>query len=96
MHWNHGASAGFTRSTPWETLDPDSLTANVALEDDDRTSLLNHYRRLIHLRANKYVLGSGELIPLEAAVMPWRRTPDALVIAWCSWLLTSELRRSAL
>ena len=84
MHWNHGASAGFTRSTPWETLDPDSLTANVASEDDDRTSLLNHYRRLIHLRANKYALGSGELIPLEAgsdAVAAYaRRSRDRVVL----------------
>jgi glycosidase len=84
MQWARGPSAAFTRGTPWESLQPDSLTANVALEDDDRASLLNLYRRLIHLRSNNSALGSGELIPLQAgsdaAAAYVRRARDRTVL----------------
>src|SRR5437879_8461365 len=50
MQWVLAPAAGFTSGKPWEALQPDSFTANVAVEDRDTTSLLNRYRRLIHLR----------------------------------------------
>jgi len=84
MHWARRRAAGFTRGTPWESLQPDSFTANVASEDADRTSLLNLYRSLIHLRANNSALGSGELLPLEGgsdAVAAYvRRARDRAVL----------------
>ena len=49
---------GFTTGTPWEAPQPDSLATNVALQDADSGSLLNLYRRLIHLR--KHERGSGD------------------------------------
>ncbi len=67
MHWSRGPAAGFTRGTPWESLQPDSLTANVEAQETDPGSLLNHYRRLIHLRGVTPALGSGALIPLVAS-----------------------------
>jgi alpha-amylase len=84
MHWTRGKTAGFTAGTPWESLQPDSLTANVALEDADRASLLNLYRRLIHLRASNPAIGSGELVPLvarrDAAAAYLRRTRNRTVL----------------
>jgi alpha-amylase len=65
MHWSMDPAAGFTVGLPWEPLQPDSFTANVAVMSDDQGSLLNHYRRLIHVRAENAVLGTGELVPLE-------------------------------
>ena len=67
MHWKRGPAAGFTRGTPWESLQPDSLTANVETQETDPRSLLNHYRRLIHLRGVTPALGSGTLVPLVAS-----------------------------
>ena len=67
MQWNRGPAAGFTRGRPWESLQPDSLTANVEAQEGDAGSLLNLYRRLIHLRAEHAALGSGELVPLVAS-----------------------------
>jgi glycosidase len=67
MHWTRGPAAGFTRSKPWEALQPDSLTANVEAQEGDAASLLNLYRRLIHLRAENAALGSGEMVPLGAS-----------------------------
>jgi glycosidase len=66
MHWSDGPAAGFTDGVPWEPLQPDSLTANVAAMNDDPSSLLNRYRELIHLRAERPALGSGELVALDA------------------------------
>lgn len=67
MHWSRGPAAGFTRGTPWEPLQPDSLTANVEAQEDDPASLLNLHRRLIHLRADNPALATGELVPLTAS-----------------------------
>jgi glycosidase len=69
MHWRLGPSAGFTTGTPWEPLQPDSLTANVEAQEADPVSLLNHHRRLVHVRMANPALarGDGEFIPLTAS-----------------------------
>ncbi len=80
MQWRPGPAAGFTEGLAWEPLQPDSLTANVAVQDADSGSLLNHYRRLIHLRDAQPALGAGTLLPLttsHGAVAAYlRRAPD--------------------
>ena len=65
MQWNGAANAGFTTGSPWEALQPDWTQATVAAEDPDTASLLNLYRRLIHLRSANSALGMGELVPLS-------------------------------
>ena len=67
MQWSGAAHGGFTTGTPWEALQPDSATVTVASQEDDPASLLNLYRRLIHLRAANRALAQGELVPLTAA-----------------------------
>jgi alpha-amylase len=67
MHWSREAGIGFTKGTVWQKLHPDSLIANVEAQDANPRSLLNVYRRLIHLRAENSALGSGELVPLAAS-----------------------------
>jgi glycosidase len=68
MHWTQERAAGFTPAAlPWEPLQPDSFTANVAVQHRDPESLLNHYRRLIRLRATTPALGAtGEFSALES------------------------------
>jgi glycosidase len=66
MHWSAAPSMGFTRGKPWQALQPDSLSANVAAHDARPGSLLNVYRGLIRLRAEHSTLASGELIPAES------------------------------
>jgi len=65
MHWTRSAAAGFTNGKPWEALQPDSLTANVAAQEHVAGSLLNLYRRLMRQRAANSALRDGELIPVE-------------------------------
>jgi glycosidase len=67
MHWSTASGAGFTEGLVWEPLQPDSITANVEVQDTEPSSLLNLYRRLIHLRAGNPALATGELLPLSAS-----------------------------
>src|SRR5260221_10793829 len=84
MQWTRGHASGFTRGTPWESLQSDSSVANVEAEAADESSLLNLYRRLIHLRATNSDIASGELVPLDAgddAVVAYvRRSGDHAVL----------------
>jgi alpha-amylase len=67
MHWNRGPNVGFTTGTPWEPLQPDSLTANVEVQDGDPGSLLNHHRRLVHMRNAQGALRRGDFLPLTTS-----------------------------
>jgi alpha-amylase len=84
MQWTAAPGAGFTRGHPWERLADDSASATVAAQDRDAASLLNLYRRLIHLRASDSALADGTLVPLSAssdAVAAYvRRAGDRVVL----------------
>jgi alpha-amylase len=83
MQWTTGPAAGFTNGTPWEALQPDSLTANVAAQDRSANSLLNLYRRLIRQRATNSALQGGELIPVEtgsASILAYIRQDSARAV----------------
>jgi glycosidase len=67
MQWEAKTGVGFTSGTPWESPQPDSLTVNVAAQDEDSSSLLNLYRRLIHLRKSNDALATGALVALHAS-----------------------------
>ncbi|HEV2018389.1 MAG TPA: alpha-amylase family glycosyl hydrolase, partial [Gemmatimonadaceae bacterium] len=60
MQWTSAAGAGFTTGAPWEPPQPDWASKNVAAQDGDPTSLLNHYRSLIHLRNQHSALNAGD------------------------------------
>lgn len=66
MQWRPGHGGGFTSGTPWSSAQPDSQTTTVAAQDQDPGSLLNLYRRLIHLRKANEALATGVLVPLSA------------------------------
>ncbi|MGH7483395.1 MAG: alpha-amylase family glycosyl hydrolase [Longimicrobiales bacterium] len=98
MHWTLEPRVGFTTGTPWEPLPADSFTANVAAQDDEATSLLNHYRRLIHARTSNRALATGDFVPLETGtptVLAYlRRAGDriALVVANLGETAVSDVR----
>lgn len=86
MQWTSEPGTGFTTGTPWENPQPDWIVTNVQAQDRDSGSLLNHYRRLIHLRNEHSALNSGDLIvgsANDAAVAAFvRRSPgETLMIA---------------
>lgn len=66
MHWTARENAGFTVGHPWERVNADYKTVNVETQATDPDSLLNHYRRLIHLRTQYTALRRGELLTLQS------------------------------
>jgi len=84
MHWERAPHVGFSEVRPWEPLRPDSFTANVEVMDDDPGSLLNHYRRLIHVRKASPALATGDFLALEtrqpAALAYLRRVEGQTVV----------------
>ncbi len=67
MQWDGSANAGFTTGTPWEALNNDTSTVNVAALEEDPDSLFNHYRSLVHLREDYEALRSGEMALVESS-----------------------------
>lgn len=78
MQWSSAANGGFTNGKPWEGLQPDWMAKNVAGQNKDSGSLLNHYRRLIRLRNAHSALNSGALSIVgtsdaSASIVAWLR-----------------------
>ncbi len=68
MQWDSTPdTAGFTTGTPWEQLQNDAATVNVAAQDGDPDSLLNQYRTLIHLRSDHPALAYGSFTKVDSA-----------------------------
>ena len=81
MQWSSAANGGFTSGKPWEPLQPDWMTKNVAGQDGDDSSLLTHYRRLIHLRNAHPSLSAGALSIVQtedrtSAIAAWIRSSN--------------------
>jgi alpha-amylase len=66
MQWSADSGAGFTSGKPWEPLNANWTTTNVAAQIADSNSLLSLTRRLIHLRGEHPALGAGDLVVLDA------------------------------
>ncbi len=65
MQWNADANAGFTTGTPWRAPAPNYQKVNVAAQDGNPASLLNHYRQLIKLRRENPALSDGDIVLVE-------------------------------
>lgn len=87
LAWKRQRAGGFTTGIPWEPLQPDSMTANVEAQEGDPESLLNHDRRMIHLRAAHAALAFGDFVPVTTSAngaLAYLRRADgttALVVA---------------
>lgn len=66
MQWEPTANAGFTSGEPWQPINGDSATVNVAVQLSDEDSLLSLYKRLIRLRHTNATLRVGGFQPLPA------------------------------
>ncbi|UOQ71495.1 alpha-amylase family glycosyl hydrolase [Hymenobacter cellulosilyticus] len=67
MQWTSGTNAGFSTGTPWRALNSNYTQFNVATQQADPTSLLNHYKQLIRLRNTHEVLRKGYVLPVAAS-----------------------------
>lgn len=64
MQWTDGSNAGFTSGTPWQAVNSNYATFNVATQNTDPGSLLNHYRKLIRIRNSTPTLRKGDYSPI--------------------------------
>jgi alpha-glucosidase len=64
MLWDDSPNAGFTSSTPWLPLHADASAINVAAQQQEPTSMLTLYQRLLSLRRTTPALAQGAYTPL--------------------------------
>ncbi|HVN92970.1 MAG TPA: alpha-amylase family glycosyl hydrolase [Terracidiphilus sp.] len=76
MCWDRSQFAGFTTGVPWLPLGNDSGSVNVAIEQQDRSSILTLYKKLLALRKEHPTLVSGKLNELRAEnnILRFRRS----------------------
>lgn len=82
MQWDGSENAGFTKGTPWLSVNPNYTRINAAAQDADPDSVLNCYRSLTALRKNPaysdtVVFGAFEpYLPEEDSLMAYYRRGD--------------------
>jgi len=77
MQWDASTNAGFTTGTPWKRINENYTEINVAKQDADANSILNHFRAMTKVRKENPVLvyGKYELLQKEhAQVYAFTRT----------------------
>ncbi|MBN7815547.1 glycoside hydrolase family 13 protein [Algoriphagus pacificus] len=64
MQWDDSENAGFTTGTPWKRVNENYLEINVAAQEKDPNSILNHFRKMAQVRNENPVLvyGNYELL----------------------------------
>ena len=64
MQWNDNIHGGFTSGKPWLPVNNEAAFRNVENQERNESSLLHHYRQLIHLRKTHPALHEGRWVPL--------------------------------
>ncbi len=67
MQWTSGSRAGFTSGSPWQPVNSDYTSKNVAAQQNSASSLWSHYRNWIAWRNQEAVLRRGDYLSLEAS-----------------------------
>lgn len=65
MQWDNTENAGFTRGTPWKKVNNNYTEINVAAQNNDPNSILNHFRKMTKVRKENPVLVYGQYELLE-------------------------------
>lgn len=60
MQWDDSENAGFTSGEPWKRINENYKEINVAVQESDPNSVLNHFRRMAQLRNENKVLVYGK------------------------------------
>ncbi len=84
MPWGGGPNGGFSAARPWLRMAPDVATRTVAIQDEDPSSVLATYRKLIWLRRRHPALQVGAYRRLATAsrdLYAFERSADGETIA---------------
>ena len=77
VQWNGEEQAGFTSGQPWLAVNPNYTAINVAEQEGDVRSVLNHFRQLTTLRKEQPTLIYGDfklLVPDHQQAFVYLRT----------------------
>ena len=79
MQWEAAPNAGFTTGTPWLPVSSDYEQRNVAVQQEDPSSLLSLYRQLLHLRRKEPALSEADYdwVRSEGSVLLYQRTANS-------------------
>jgi alpha-glucosidase len=84
MQWNANQQAGFSIAEPWMPVHPNYPFRNVEAQQPDPDSLLNVYKKLIHLRKEHPALQQGLYQPLtfepQTLMAYLRQTPEEIIL----------------
>jgi alpha-glucosidase len=77
MQWNADQNAGFSSAIPWLPVHPDFQNRNVAIQTEERSSLLNFYKQLLAFRKTHPILIHGDFQNISGSsshVLAFKRT----------------------
>ncbi|MHA6248045.1 alpha-amylase family glycosyl hydrolase [Pontibacter sp. CAU 1760] len=77
MQWDDSKHAGFTNGSPWLPVNDNYKEVNVAVEEKNPNSILNHFREMVSVRDKNPVLVYGAyrlLLPDHKQVYAYTRT----------------------
>ncbi|WP_436853932.1 glycoside hydrolase family 13 protein [Staphylococcus caeli] len=77
MQWNSEKNAGFSDHEPWFPVNPNYNTINVANQENDPTSILNYYKKMIALKKSDdiFTYGTFDLVDEDnAQIFAYTRT----------------------
>ncbi|MBB4659517.1 alpha-amylase family glycosyl hydrolase [Parvularcula dongshanensis] len=80
MQWDEGPHAGFTKAEPWLPQTDDAATRNVAVQREERGSMLSMTKALLALRRDEGCLRTGDYqrLPAEGPVLAYARGHGSL------------------
>ena len=89
MQWDGSPAAGFTSGTPWIGLPEGHERISAEAEEQDETSVLSYYKRLIRLRKQEKAISDGDIrfiLPGEEGIIAYERTlgPDKITV-FCNY-----------
>lgn len=87
MQWSEEEHAGFTTGEPWLFVNPNYKEINVKREEQNKTSILNYYKKLIALRKQEqynHTFVYGEFVPMyieqEGIVAYYRKDEENTIL----------------
>ncbi|GAQ06594.1 oligo-1,6-glucosidase [Aspergillus lentulus] len=89
--WNNAPNAGFTSpdAKPWLRMNDEYADINVQAQDRDPDSVLNYYKKLLHIRKQHPLMWYGVYIPINASdpkVFSFLRTQGPWrTLIFCNW-----------
>ena len=63
MQWDDTVNGGFTKGTPWMTVNPNHTEINTQKQVNDKNSIFNYYKKLISLRKEHEIIVYGSYRP---------------------------------